>query len=61
MFQGWDHLPFSLERLTFPAMVASAKMKAVKLQADFIDIGIPLDYLRFCRWITAGRKGTLSC
>lgn len=58
-FRGWDHLPFSLERLVFPAMVSATKMKAVKIQADFIDIGIPKDYFRFCRWIKAGRKGTL--
>jgi D-glycero-alpha-D-manno-heptose 1-phosphate guanylyltransferase len=60
-FQNWDHLPFSLERLTFPAMVEGAKLKAVLLQTDFIDIGIPDDYFRFCRWITAGRKGVLCC
>jgi D-glycero-alpha-D-manno-heptose 1-phosphate guanylyltransferase len=52
-------LPFSLERLVFPAMVSATKMKAVKIQADFIDIGIPKDYFRFCRWIKAGRQGTL--
>jgi NDP-sugar pyrophosphorylase family protein len=61
LFQGWDHLPFSLERLTFPAMVAGAKLKAVTLQTDFIDIGIPDDYFRFCRWIKVGRKGALCC
>jgi NDP-sugar pyrophosphorylase family protein len=60
-FQGWDRLPFSLERLTFPAMVADAKLKAVTLQTDFIDIGIPDDYFRFCHWIATGRKGALSC
>lgn len=61
LFQGWDHLPFSLERLTFPTLVAGAKLKAVTLQTDFIDIGIPDDYFRFCRWVTAGRKGALCC
>lgn len=61
LFKGWDHLPFSLEQLTFPAMVAGAKLKAVTLQTDFIDIGIPDDYFRFCRWISAGRKGPLCC
>jgi NDP-sugar pyrophosphorylase family protein len=58
-FKDWDHLAFSLERLTFPAMVASGKLKAVTLQTDFIDIGVPDDYYRFCRWIEADRKGTL--
>ncbi len=59
LFQDWDHLPFSLERLTFPAMVASGVLQAVTLQTDFIDIGIPDDYYRFCRWIAADRKGAL--
>lgn len=58
-FKDWDHLSFSLERLTFPAMVARSELKAVPLQSDFIDIGIPDDYYRFCRWIAADRKGTL--
>ena len=58
-FKEWDHLPFSLERVTFPAMVARRELKAVALQVEFIDIGVPDDYYRFCRWIEADRKGTL--
>lgn len=58
-FKEWDHLPFSLERVTFPAMVARRELKAVALQVEFIDIGVPDDYYRFCRWIEANRKGTL--
>ena len=58
-FKEWDHLPFSLERITFPAMVARRELKAVALQVEFIDIGVPDDYYRFCRWIAADRKGTL--
>ena len=58
-FIDWDHLPFSLERVTFPAMVARRELNAVALQAEFIDIGVPDDYYRFCRWIAADRKGTL--
>ena len=58
-FKDWDHLPFSLERVTFPAMVARRELKAVAMQAEFIDIGVPDDYYRFCRWIAADRKGTL--
>ena len=58
-FKGWDHLPFSLERVTFPAMVARRELIAVAVQNEFIDIGVPDDYYRFCRWIAAGRKGTL--
>lgn len=58
-FNDWDHLPFSLERVTFPAMVARGELMALKLYSDFIDIGVPEDYRRFCRWIAAGRKGPL--
>jgi D-glycero-alpha-D-manno-heptose 1-phosphate guanylyltransferase len=58
-FRDWNQLPFSLERLTFPAMVASGELQAITLETDFIDIGVPDDYYRFCRWIAADRKGTL--
>ena len=58
-FQNWDHLPFSLERLVLPAMVVTGKLQAIALRTDFIDIGVPEDYLRFCRWIAAGRQGDL--
>lgn len=59
MFNNWDHLPFSLERITFPAMVARGELTAVAISTDFIDIGIPEDYFRFCRWIASDRKGSL--
>jgi D-glycero-alpha-D-manno-heptose 1-phosphate guanylyltransferase len=58
-FQDCDGLPFSLERLTFPAMVSKGMLQAVTLQTNFIDIGIPNDYLTFCRWIAADRQGDL--
>jgi NDP-sugar pyrophosphorylase family protein len=58
-FKDWDHLPFSLERVTFPVMVARRELTAVALQTDFIDIGVPDDYYRFCGWIALDRKGTL--
>ena len=58
-FKEWDHLPFSLERNSFPALVARGNLYAVTLNTDFIDIGVPDDYFRFCRWIETDRKGTL--
>jgi D-glycero-alpha-D-manno-heptose 1-phosphate guanylyltransferase len=58
-FKRWDGLPFSLERIGFPALVARGDLKAVTLNTDFIDIGIPDDYFRFCRWIETDRKGAL--
>jgi hypothetical protein len=26
------------------------------MDADFIDIGVPEDYLKFCRWMELGEK-----
>ncbi len=59
ILKDWNRLPFSLERVSFPALAARGNLKAVALQTDFIDIGIPDDYLRFCRWVEADRKGLL--
>ena len=56
---SWDGRPYSLERELFPALVASNTLQAVALQTDFIDIGIPDDYWRFCRWIESGRRTAL--
>lgn len=50
-FKGWDGQPFSLENATYPRLVREKVLAAVALDADFIDIGIPQDYARFCRWI----------
>lgn len=59
MFDKWDGSGFSLERQTFPELVQRGELQAVAIESDFIDIGIPEDYQRFCCWIEAGRKGTL--
>lgn len=59
MFGNWDGGRFSLERQTFPELVQSGEVLAIPVEPDFIDIGIPEDYQRFCRWIAAGRKGAL--
>jgi NDP-sugar pyrophosphorylase family protein len=59
LFMNWDHQPFSLERISFPAWAACGDLKAVALEADFIDIGVPADYFRFCRWIESGKKVNL--
>jgi NDP-sugar pyrophosphorylase family protein len=58
-FTGWRGLPFSLECELFPRLVRSRQMNAVLLETDFIDIGIPEDYFRFCRWIESGKEGRL--
>lgn len=59
LFQAWDGLPFSLERELFPKLAASGQLKAIRLKTDFIDIGIPEDYFRFCRWIESDKTGVL--
>lgn len=56
MFKNWDGAEFSLERHTFPKLAQHGKLRAVAIDPDFIDIGIPTDYERFCRWIAEGRK-----
>lgn len=59
IFKDWDGRPFSLERDLFVSLVGLQSLKAIPLQIDFIDIGVPEDYYRFCRWIKAGQKTSL--
>jgi len=59
MFESWDGARFSLERKTFPELVQRGELGAVSISADFIDIGMPEDYQRFCRWIQEGRTSKL--
>ena len=59
LFEAWDGLPFSLERQLFPGLIERNLLKAVPLRSDFIDIGIPSDYYRFCEWNRLDRKGDL--
>jgi NDP-sugar pyrophosphorylase family protein len=59
LFKDWNREPFSLEVACFPAWAAQGLLRAVPLQTDFIDIGIPEDYFRFCRWIESGKIGAL--
>lgn len=54
-----DGHSFSIERDVFPQLVSRHQLKATALTTDFIDIGIPEDYFRFCRWIEAGKAGIL--
>ncbi len=58
-FRGWDGQRLSLENDVFPKLLASRRLRAVQLESDFIDIGVPADYLRFCRWQAGGREGSL--
>lgn len=59
LFKNWDGQPFSLERDLFPTLVRNRRLTAVLLKTDFIDIGVPADYHRFCRWVATGRQNPL--
>lgn len=59
LFNNWGGQPFSLERDLFAALVQNRRLTAVPLQTDFIDIGVPADYHRFCRWVATGRQNPL--
>jgi NDP-sugar pyrophosphorylase family protein len=59
LFRVWNGEPFSLERDLFAKLIEGNGLTVVALQTSFIDIGVPSDYYRFCRWIEAGRKTQL--
>jgi D-glycero-alpha-D-manno-heptose 1-phosphate guanylyltransferase len=59
LFADWDGKAFSMERDVFPRLVSKRTLNAASIDTDFIDIGIPEDYYRFCRWIESGRKNVL--
>lgn len=56
LLNDWDGRPFSLERKLFATLAQQRSMTAVALRTDFIDIGMPSDYHRFCRWVAARRQ-----
>ena len=59
LFAGWDGAAFSMETAMFPQLVAKQQLHAAQIDSNFIDIGIPEDYYRFCGWIEGGRKQAL--
>lgn len=50
VFEKWRGHRLSLESDVLPSLVENQKLKGVKLDTSFIDIGVPEDYLRFCEW-----------
>ena len=50
---------FSLENKILPRLASTGKLNVVKISTDFIDIGVPEDYFRFCNWIKGGKKSEL--
>lgn len=59
LFRDWNGQSFSLERELFPKLVTTGQLHGVPLATEFIDIGVPDDYFRFCRWINSGKTGVL--
>lgn len=58
-FEEWHGRACSLECDVFPKLIEKGQVQATQIDADFIDIGIPEDYQRFCRWVEQGRTGDL--
>ena len=59
LFKDWNNEPFSLERDLFPIWADRGNFGAVPLESNFIDIGLPDDYSRLCRWIESQKVGNL--
>jgi len=55
-FEGWNFEPFSIEQTIYQHLVRERCLRAVPVEADFIDIGVPKDYIRFCRWIESEKR-----
>jgi NDP-sugar pyrophosphorylase family protein len=55
-FAGRSGSAFSLELDVFPELVRRRELLAQPMDGSFIDIGIPTDYTRFCRWIESEMK-----
>jgi D-glycero-alpha-D-manno-heptose 1-phosphate guanylyltransferase len=48
LFFSWDGQAFSMERDLFPKLVQNRILKGFVLHSNFIDIGVPEDYFKFC-------------
>ena len=59
IFTSWDGKETSLEADYFPSLVKKNCLIALPLKDNFIDIGIPEDYHRFCKWIEQSQEGQL--
>jgi len=55
-FTKWEGQPFSVERKLFPKLVLQNRLNACPLQTDFIDMGVPEDYHRICKYIEKNMK-----
>lgn len=56
VFDGFEiGSSFSIETQVFPRLVASRQLGFIKLTESFIDIGVPEDYVTFCKWVESGK------
>lgn len=56
VFQAYNSKSaFSIEETVFPDLVKSNQLRAVEIKGDFVDIGIPSDYLSFCDRFNKGK------
>ena len=51
---------FSLEEVIFSELSLQNKLNACCLDGNFIDIGIPEDYYKFCEWVKKGKINELT-
>lgn len=51
IFENLNTRQYSLETDFFPALIRQNKLKGHILKTEFIDIGVPSDYLHFCNLI----------
>lgn len=57
VFNGFNNGScFSIEKDIFPKLTKTSDLVAIRLDTEFIDIGVPNDYKRFCEWIENGKK-----
>ncbi|MDG1430983.1 MAG: sugar phosphate nucleotidyltransferase [Paracoccaceae bacterium] len=51
LFGGWQGEAYSLETDVFPELASQGILSFVQLDTEFLDIGVPDDYIHFCNWI----------
>jgi len=56
LFENYGDEVFSLENELFGNLVQDKEMYVSKIDSNFIDIGIPQDYYRFCEWISSNKN-----
>jgi D-glycero-alpha-D-manno-heptose 1-phosphate guanylyltransferase len=59
LFEAWNGDPVSLEQTMLPDWSQRELLNAVRIETDFIDIGIPTDYGRFVDWVRSQQRTKL--